>query len=125
MKQISVNSLTSVNIEKLDEDLRASLADKFLGISTRRGEVLVFMADDTPSADVLQAGQLVENHDSRLLTVEQQEEINNWQAIDNARLANSEGLNLSDYDASEALIQNLAQKIAWLELEIRDLRALD
>lgn len=125
MKEISISSLASINIEKLDEDLRSNLGEYFLGMSTRRGEVIVFMADDTPSADVLSAGRLVENHDSSLLTLEQQEEISSKQAIDDARISNSQVLILSDYDASDALIRTLAQKIEWIELEVRDLRNLD
>jgi hypothetical protein len=125
MKEISVVNLASVNIEKLDADLRTFLSTRYGGLSIRRGEVLVFMADDTPSADVLQVRRMVENHDARQLTTEQAAKIARVQAIDTARTSNSLALNLSDYDASDALIRTLAQKIEWLELELRDLRDLD
>jgi hypothetical protein len=123
MKSISI-ARSQINTEKLDADLRATLASDYRGLSTRSDEVLVFMADNTPGADVLQARQIVETHDSRQLTAEQQARIARQQALDLARNSNQQVLNLADYDAADVLIRTLAQKIEWFELELRDLRGL-
>lgn len=122
MKEISVNSLTSVNIEKLDADLRAAYGSRYAGLSTRRGEVIIFMAEDTPSADVLAAEQVVVNHDPTQLTVEQAAEIVEQEALADVRSVNADNLDLSQFAGENADIQALAQKLAWLELEIRELR---
>lgn len=124
MKSIAIKR-DRINIEKLDDDLRAVLTSNYVGLSTRLREVLVFMADATPTADVLQAQRIVENHDPTQLTTDQQSQIVRQQAIDNARITNIEELNLADYAASDGLIQQLAAKIYWLELELRDLRGID
>jgi multidrug efflux pump subunit AcrA (membrane-fusion protein) len=124
MKSIAIVR-DSINIEKLDEDLQAALTTNYIGLSTRFNEVIVFMDDATPSADVLQARSIVINHDPMQLTAEQQARIARQQAIDSARSSNTEALNLADYDAADILIRKLAQKIRWLELELRDLRGLN
>lgn len=122
MKEITVSGLSSINIEKLDEDLRATLGSNYVGLSTRLGEVIVFMADETLEADVLQAQSIVETHDSSQLTAEQAAELAEQEALADARSANTDNLNLGQFAGESAAINALAEKLAWLELEIRDLR---
>lgn len=123
MKEISLLR-ESLNVEKLDGDLRAVLGSNYVGLSTRFKEVIVFMADGTPSADVLQAQQLLVEHDPSQLTVEQVAKLAEEQALTDARLANSDVLDLSQFSGENEAIAALAAKILWLEREIRDLRGL-
>jgi hypothetical protein len=121
MKSIAIVR-DSINIEKLDEDLQAALTNNYIGLSTRFNEVIVFMADETPAADVLQAQNSVETHDPSQLTAKQVAYIAEQQALDDARNANPDNLDLSQFSSESANINALAEKLAWLELEIRDLR---
>jgi hypothetical protein len=57
--------------------------------------------------------------------VEQQAEAQRQAALEQVRAANATPLNVSDYSGQTTLIQTLAQKISWLEQEIRGLRGLD
>lgn len=123
MKSISLFR-ESLNVEKLDGDLRAVLGSNYVGLSTRFKEVIVFMADGTPSADVVQAQQLMVDHDPSQLTTEQVAELAEQQALADARKANVDVLDLSQFSGESAVIAALASKVLWLEREIRDLRGL-
>jgi hypothetical protein len=122
--QITINSLAAINIEKLDADLRAAFSNSYMGLSTRQGDVIVFMAEDTSNADVLAAEQVVETHDATQLTSEQAAEIAEQQVLADMRTANGDNLDLSQFAGENAALQALANKVAWLELEIRDLRGV-
>jgi hypothetical protein len=124
MKEITISNLATINIEKLDGDLRSTLSSRYMGLSTRRGEVLVFMADDTPSAAVLEAQTLVENHDSAQLSAEQVAAIAEQEALADARAVNGTNLDTSQFAGESAALQTLANKLLWLEREIRDLQGL-
>jgi hypothetical protein len=123
MKTITVNR-GSTNVTALDETLRTALGADYLGLSLHAGEVQVHLVDSTPSELVKQAEQLVINHDASLLTVEQQAELDEQQALNQLRGANPNALDMSAYSGSSADVQLLAAKVVWLELEIRELRGL-
>lgn len=122
MKELTINRHNSINIEKLDADLRAVYEANYIGLSTRLSDVIVFMTDETPEEDVLLAQSIVENHDPSQLTAEQEAELARQTALADARSANSDNLDLSQFATESAAINALAERVAWLELEIRDLR---
>ncbi|MDQ7025275.1 MAG: hypothetical protein Q9P01_05050 [Anaerolineae bacterium] len=123
MKTITIPR-QDTNITALDESLEAQLGTDYLGLSVHHGEVRVHLADETPSDTVRQAEEIVQNHDSSRLTVEQQAEIMQRQNLLQARSENPQVLDTVAYDSSDALMQQLAYKVRWLEQEIRDLRDL-
>jgi hypothetical protein len=123
MKTITI-ARQDTNITALDEALETQLGTDYLGLSVHHGEVRVHLLDETPSELVRQAEQIVQNHDSSLLTVEQQAEIMQRQNLLQARSENPQVLDAVAYDSSDALMQQLAYKVRWLEQEIRDLRDL-
>lgn len=123
MKTITI-ARQDTNITALDESLETLLVDYYLGLSVHHGEVRVHLVNETPSESVQQAEQIVQNHDPSLLTVEQQTEITQRQNLLQARVENPQLLDTIAYDSSDALTQQLAHKINWLEQEIRDLRDL-
>ena len=113
MQEIAVN-LSTVNIEGLDAALRAALGAKALGVSVRHGAVALLLTDDARAADVAQARSIAAAHDPNALTPAQKER----QALLTLRAANSTPLDPAAYAGESALIQALADKIAWLEREI-------
>jgi len=123
MRRVTVER-REVNIEALDTGLRAAIGKSYLGTSTQPGQVHIHLADDVSGPTLAQARQLAEEHDPTRLTTEQQARINRAQKLQSARLENSEPLFIEDYDFADTIVRNLALKIAWLEEEIRDLRAL-
>ena len=113
----------SVNVEALDEQLRAALGAVTSGFSLASGSVILHLADKATPAQIDQARAIVTGHDPAALTPSQQAALSRRQKLDQAR---------RDYGAAEIdltifaanpLLQSLAQKIAWLEREIAALRA--
>lgn len=123
MKNITVNR-GSTNVEALDETLRTSLGEDFLGMSLHADEVRVHLLDSTPSEQVQQAEQMVIDHDPLLLTAEQQAELDEEQTLAQFRADQVAALDMTVYSGSTSDVQALAAKVAWLEAEIRDLRGL-
>jgi hypothetical protein len=121
MRQITVERSVT-NMSALDVELRAALGDDYLGLNVSVGLVDIYLLDTTTPEHLLQAEQLVVNHDPFVLTPKQQEEQTREQLLEDFRTADA--LDLSAYDGATAEVQTLAQKIAWLELEIRELRGL-
>ena len=121
MREINID-IASINIQALDGALRAALSDVFVGLSTGPSSVTVYLTDNASDEQEQQARDIVEGHDPMQLTPEQQAEIERQQQLAELREANSEPFAMGDYDAQPSLIQQMAQRIAWLELEIADLR---
>ena len=123
MKTITI-ARANTNITALDEALETALGNDYLGLSVHNEEVRVHLTDETPSAAVRQAEQIVQNHDPSQLTVRQQAEITQREMLLQSRADNPQALDTTVYAGSDSLIQQLAYKLHWLEQEIRDLRDL-
>ena len=107
-----------INPEALDAELRAALGGKVSGISARRGQVVVHLTDEAIRADEDQARSIVLNHDPAALTPQQAAEQARRTLLAQARQLNALPLDVAAYSGESALIQALAERIAWLELEI-------
>lgn len=103
MREITIQRET-INFEALDGALRAALGEQLVGMSTGPSGVTVYLTDNASDEQ------------------EQQAEIERQQQLAELRETNSEPFALGNYDAQPSLIQELAQRIAWLEQEIADLR---
>jgi len=123
MKELNL-SKSPINPSLLDSELRSSLGDAFLGLSTRPGEVVLFLEESLSGELLQQAQSIVMNHDASALSPEQQAALERQQALEAGRQANAEPLDSSDFAASAQDVQTLAARLAWLELELRDLRGL-
>lgn len=123
MKEIIVPK-NPINTSVLDAELRSNLEADYLGLSTLLGDVIVFLEDSASGEAVQEAEALVLAHDASFLSVEQQAELARQQALVTARSAHTESLDLDAFEASAQDVQTLASYLAWLELEIRDLRGL-
>ena len=111
-----------VNIAALDAELRAALGELVSGISTGPYGVQVHLSDDVTPASIQQARQIITSHDPKILTPKQQARQQRQQKLSQARQNNTAEIDLSNYSGQSSDIQALAQKIAWLEQEIHDLR---
>lgn len=123
MKTLPINR-SSVNVSALDTELRNTLSEQYVGLSERPGTVKVHLMNSASAAQMQQAEQLVLDHNAAALTAEQEAEQTRQQAITQFRSNDAGELDLTAYDGASAEIQALAQKLAWLELEIRELRGL-
>lgn len=111
--------LKVVNIEALDASLRAALGVKTSGLSYHQGILTLHLLDSASAADQDSARAIVAAHDPAQLTPEQQAQ----SRLKQQRSENRDNPLLpEDYTAQLPLIRALAQKIAWLEQEIIDLR---
>jgi hypothetical protein len=122
MKDISIER-SIVNIDALDSELRAALGELTTGFSTGGGRVIVHLLDAATSQQEGLARQIVLAHDPARLTPPQQLEAERQAKLDQARKEyGAAEIDLAVYDSQGPIIQQLAQKIAWLEREIADLR---
>lgn len=113
-----------INSDGLDAELRSALAEKMIGVSANGETVTVHLEDRATQADQLQVAAIVTAHNAAQLTPRQQEIETRRDQLELDRVANVVPLNVDDYLLQLPIIRNLAQKIAWLEREIRDLRDL-
>ncbi len=119
MQNVQMTMAEKPNLPKLDEELKASLPDLVHGVSGRGKAVTVHLDDQATDSDVQTARDVVAAHDPTQLTVDQQDA----QQLEQERQDNfASPLDVSAYDTESATIQTLAQKVAWLEREIADLR---
>jgi hypothetical protein len=123
MKTITIER-SYPNVSALDESLHNNLSEQYIGLSAHGNTVRVHLTDDVSGETVQQVQQWVQAHDSSVLTTEQEAEQVRQQNLAQMRSANDSGLDLSAYDGSTTEVQALASKIAWLELEIQELRGL-
>jgi hypothetical protein len=119
---IETQQLPLVNIEALDQAIRAACPN-FTGLSTGKRGVALHFSPNVTSAERETARQIAENHDPEQLTPRQQAEMQRRQQLDQARTNYGVNpLDLTAYNSQGVLIQQLAQKISWLEQEIADQR---
>jgi hypothetical protein len=110
-----------LNHALLDQELRALAGEAYIGISTRPGVVAAHLTE-VAASDVSDAvRQAIRQHDATQLTEAQAQAIADQAALEVARSANGVPVNPDDY-SQNALLQQLARKVAWLEREMRDLR---
>jgi hypothetical protein len=122
MKDITIERGV-VNIDALDSDLRAALGDSTSGFSVGGGRVIVHLLDSATRQQEDQARQIVLTHDPTRLTPQQQQQAERQARLDQARKDyGAAEIDLTVYASQGPIIQQLAQKIAWLEREISDLR---
>jgi len=122
MKTLTIER-TNINGSALDTSLRSAFPKKFDGF-THNGEIVTLLFQDTVTDQELQqAESLVESHAPSKLTPDQQAEVDRKAKLDQARKdVGAVGLDTKAFNSQPVLIQQLAQKIAWLELEITQLK---
>ena len=120
MKEIKQNK--AVNIGLLDETLKAALGVKCYGVSVRGDEVEVHLSDDATDNDLVLAAQIVTDHDSLQKTAKQTERETRQANLvaDRAKFAQED--DLGQYGTSP--LDLLAERVRWLEREIRELKGL-
>ncbi len=122
MKDILVTK-NAVNLEALDADLKTALGSIVTGVSTGPYGVQVHFTDAVTAAQENQARSIVQSHDPEKLTPNQQSALNHTTKLNQARADyGATALDLAALKGQPSFIQQMAQKIAWLELEIKELR---
>lgn len=114
----TIVNMNAVNLEGLDWELRSVLAEQFLGASFNGEQVVLHLADDITDEQVAFARRLTEEHDASHLSPSQQEEEDRTRRLETLRAENLVLLDRNAYDTSSPEIRRLADKIAWLEMEI-------
>lgn len=122
MLNIWVELTGSVNLEALDAALRAALGSVVIGVSAADDGVRVHLRADASPDIVAQARSLVIRHDPAVLSSRQQVERDRRDQLAVARRAAGESALTPDAFADPRL-RALAQRVAWLALEIEALRA--
>jgi hypothetical protein len=116
-----------VNFTALNADLRAALGSAFVGVSAGPYGIRVHLADDATPEQIAQAKNIVLTHDPTRLTPEQQADQQRAQQLEQARHDNAVPLDIKDYQNASALtdaaLNKLAAKVAWLEQEIAAIRS--
>jgi hypothetical protein len=111
-----------VNLAALDETLRDQIGSVYVGVSRTPQQVHVYLDTEAGDDQRAQVEQVIADHDAAQVSQRQQRRYRRRQALAQARMARGLELDMSDYDFSDGIIRQLARKVAWLELELLDLR---
>lgn len=111
-----------VNLAALDETLRDQIGSVYVGVSRTPQQVHVYLDTEASDDQRAQVEQVIADHDAAQVSQRQQRRQRRRQALVQARMARGLELDMSDYDFSDGIIRQLARKVAWLELELLDLR---
>lgn len=123
MIELQIERLEAVNVEALNAQLVALLGDQFFGFSIEETMVIVYLAVEVSDTQQGQVIEIVSTHNPDVKTPQQQAEELRLQQLENARsLFASPLLPLEEYASTGAPLLRLAEKISWLEQEMRDLR---
>jgi hypothetical protein len=98
----------AVNVESLDEQLRAALGSKVAGLSTTKGEVIVHL-ESSVKADEVMARSVVAAHNPNSLSRVQEDALA-WET-ERAKFA-------VVWEFDKITLGQLAQRVRWLEQEI-------
>ncbi len=110
--------LNSVNLELLTAQAHNVLGDFVFGASFEGGEVILHLRDNATGDEIATATNVILSHDSTQRTLAQQEAADRIAQLEQLRAENTTPLNLADYATAAVEIRRLAEKIAWLELEL-------
>ncbi|MCA9884712.1 MAG: hypothetical protein KC708_17155 [Anaerolineae bacterium] len=121
MQNISFET-KAINVELLDETIRASLGERIFGISQSEQEIMVHLSDEANARDVAQVREIFEAHDATHLTNRQQEQQNNRLTLTQLREENSGLFDLSTVGNERGPIREMAKRLAQLELEVMEMR---
>jgi hypothetical protein len=120
--QVLQIEVSAVNTELLLSELQAAAGSAVAGV-VFTDKVIVTIEDNTTQAAINQIRQVVRSHDATKRTPRQQADLARQTKMESMRrdYAGTD-IDLSGYSAQPAIVQRLAQKIAWLEQEIIELR---
>ncbi len=126
MREIVISGMQGVNLEALDDRLRALPGAAARGISLRRGSVIVHLDAEAAEEEIAAIRSLVRGHDPRQLSAAQQVQKQRADQIKtahaDARTARQAAAGASDVKQQVAL---LARRIDWLEKLLEALVAGD
>lgn len=124
MREIVISGMQGVNLEALDDRLRALPGAAAKGVSLRRGTVIVHLDAAAKEEQVAAIRSLVRSHDPQQLSTAQQHQ---KQRADQIKTAHTDALaarKASAADLSEQ-VALLARRIDWLEKLLEALVAGD
>ncbi len=122
MLTISINLKDPVNVEALDAALRAALGGAVVGVSAAADGVHIHLRAEAGPDAAAQARSIAVRHDPLALSQRQQAERERRERLAAAR--SDAAASPLDPDAfADARVRALAQRVAWLALEIEALRA--
>jgi hypothetical protein len=115
-------TLNGTNRQALDMQLSEALGLAYGGFAehvTPDGVVVTVNLDSAPTQAVVnQLNSVMANHDPAVLTPRQEAEQRRQEKLEDLRSGISTDLDPADYSGENALIQTLAERIAWLEQEV-------
>jgi hypothetical protein len=109
-----------INLEALDAELRAALPEVISGVSLSPAGVTVHFTGRAILPDQTSARQIVLAHDPARLTPAQEKAKARADKLRDAQRDKGSDLDVSQF--KDALLNELARKVAWLEQEIIALR---
>lgn len=123
MKTLSL-TLAAANVPALDADLRAALGADFYGLTYDGQQATLILDERVTAAQLKQARTLVDTHDPARLTPRQQAAVLDAAKLDQARKAyGAAEIDLEGFKGKDTLLEQLAQKVLWLERELNALRS--
>ena len=110
-----------VNQIALHEQLDDALGSSYMGFSINHHNLIIFLADDVTVSEQKEAEMIVRTHDATVKSRAEVKQAMRQARLDNTRRNQAPELNLASYGDETDTVRDLAEKIYWLELEIRTL----
>lgn len=117
MQNITIANKT-VNVAALSEQLSNLSSTEIVGMSVVDDDLILHFSGEATEQFIEQVQALVAAHNPTILTPVQEEALVRQERLEQLREQNRSLLNLADYAQVGSEMLRLAEKIAWLELEI-------
>jgi len=116
--------VAAINAQALDYDLKTALGAVCSGFVYDGEHLRLVMDDKATASQILQAGGIIVAHDPSKLSDAQLKEIEQVAALERAREQVGDSKIDENKYGDNNLLAELAKHVAWLELEVRQLRGL-
>lgn len=120
MQRITV-PLKPINQIALHEQLDDAIGSTYMGFSINRRNLIIFLGNDVTSEERTEATTIIRNHDVTVKSRAEVKQAMRKARLDNTRRNQAPELDLAVYGDEPNTVRELAEKIYWLELEIRTL----
>ena len=110
-----------INQLALHEQLNEVLGDRYVGFSYDHRELFIYLMNDATQADQQLTERLINSHNPAVKSLAEDVREAREERLQATRRNQTPELDLAQYGNEAETVRELAEKVYWLELEIRTL----
>lgn len=110
-----------INQLALHEALYDALGDSYIAFSINSRDIIIYLANEATNSERQQARVIVQQHDANQPSRREEAFAIRQERLDNTRRNQAPELDLAQFAPEPETVRALAEKVYWLELEIRTL----